>query len=596
MEDDARSKRAAALEEKRRRLQQLKARRSNRTTSIAREIKPASANKTGSGPKNLDSYIDGLLAAPKPVVVIPEAPVAKEAEAEKVEVKEEEERKEEEVVEVKVVKKEMFTIATQTEDVEGEEEASIKEEEVVVEEEKEEEKEEAKEEVKEWSKEDICLAKESASFSSFLDTASKKVERFLGGPILADLLIDVKYGLQKESPSGEPQSGGLVYSRQTYECPRWTRSRRITDLSHSPFHKELILASYHSPPVRTNRLPSRSSNLSSTLEPGTGETYADGLVAIYSLSMPTHPEHVFTCSSPVLASKFHPSEPHLVLGGCHSGRLCLWDMRSGRLPVQRSNLGNPCHSHPIRSLRVVESGRGIVTAGLDGLKFWNLGNLSDPAESLSLEGNPSSMGVADGDTIVCGDEFGSLHVVVPNGRKRAVSVWKKAHFGMVTGVATREWKNKRDVGRKMQKGFSTGTSGLVLTSGVDWTTKLWALAYSDQPLLTFLNSSYDCMSHVAWSPSHPSIFATASTNGNLGLWNLATSLDEPMSGSDGLLVDTDSANGINKIQWSADGKRIAVATSDKLHVLGMVDDVSRGKEEDDKSMMQNLLARGLLQD
>lgn len=54
--------------------------------------------------------------------------------------------------------------------------------------------------------------------------------------------------------------------------------------------------------------------------------------------MPSRPEHIFTCGSPVLQAKFHPTEPNLVIGACHSGQVVVWDVRSGRLPVQRSSL------------------------------------------------------------------------------------------------------------------------------------------------------------------------------------------------------------------------------------------------------------------
>ena len=92
---------------------------------------------------------------------------------------------------------------------------------------------------------------------------------------------------------------------------------------------------------------------------------------------------------------------------------------------------------------------------------------------------------------------------------------------------------------------------------------------------------------------HPSVFATASSNGSLGIWNLASSLDEPLTGSEGIVVD-EMSRGLNKIKWSLDGRRIAVACADKLHVLGLADNVWKSKGDDESRMMNNLKSRGLL--
>ena len=84
--------------------------------------------------------------------------------------------------------------------------------------------------------------------------------------------------------------------------------------------------------------------------------------------MPTRPEHIFTCGSPVTCGRFHPTEPTLILGGCESGQLVVWDTRAGRLPVQKSALtsvlgaSSKGHVYPIGSMEVIEGG---VSADLD---------------------------------------------------------------------------------------------------------------------------------------------------------------------------------------------------------------------------------------
>ena len=111
------------------------------------------------------------------------------------------------------------------------------------------------------------------------------------------------------------------------------------------------------------------------------------------------------------------------------------------------------------------------------------------------------------------------------------------------------------------------------------------------------------------SPVHPSIFATASSNGTLNIWNLASTLDQPVSGTEGIPIDNSNSSttsggdstmasrqGLNRLQWSADGRRMAVASGDKLHVLGVGEEVWKSKGDEDGRVMHNLLSRGLIQE
>ena len=110
------------------------------------------------------------------------------------------------------------------------------------------------------------------------------------------------------------------------------------------------------------------------------------------------------------------------------------------------------------------------------------------------------------------------------------------------------------------------------------------------------------LTHYRRSPVHPSVFATASSNGTLGLWNLATSLDEPITGLQGLLLDKGDNNpaqpshGVNKIKWSRDGRRVAAACSDTVHVLGMTAELWKPKGNEGAKVMNSLRSRGLIDD
>jgi dynein intermediate chain len=144
-----------------------------------------------------------------------------------------------------------------------------------------------------------------------------------------------------------------------------------------------------------------------------------------------------------------------------------------------------------------------LTAATDGkVNFWSLANLRDPAESVQVGGNISCLAVApESHSLVCGDESGSLHFVqsqaagASRSSRRPIRKTQAEHFGMVTSVGT---KPKATGRAGLAKGFLRGPGGLILSTGVDWTVKLWAPAYTDKPLLSLVSHSYDYMCDAQW--------------------------------------------------------------------------------------------------
>jgi dynein intermediate chain, cytosolic len=170
----------------------------------------------------------------------------------------------------------------------------------------------------------------------------------------------------------------------------------------------------------------------------------------------------------------------------------------------------------------------LVTTATDGkVNFWSIANFRDPAESLQVGDSASCCAVApESESLLIGDGNGGLYTIQSasstQGQRSARRTVRKfdisssaqasaapgdgtssaaivGHFGMITSVSAKTipvGSTSRSAG--LSKGFLRGSSGLVLTSGVDWSTKLWAPAYSDQPLMSWVSNSYDYMSDVQW--------------------------------------------------------------------------------------------------
>jgi hypothetical protein len=260
---------------------------------------------------------------------------------------------------------------------------------------------------------------QAAPFGQFITKASKKVERLLEQQETNSLFAasgwDISYA-RDDTEEGETKEGegdnwedaavtkGLLqpgsHSRITLECPKWTQTRCITDMDWSSVHKDLIVASYHQPgsastasmkTTNGNSTDDRDSNGVHTNQAANKATpssfvssqypmeamQADGVALVWSLTMPHRPEFLFTsgASGPIGCIKFLPSSAstssssgsdqhqHLVVGGCDNGQLLLWDLRSGRLPVQKSTLSvvsnkgkNTNHAFRICALQVAEGG------------------------------------------------------------------------------------------------------------------------------------------------------------------------------------------------------------------------------------------------
>jgi dynein intermediate chain len=221
-------------------------------------------------------------------------------------------------------------------------------------------------------------------FGSFLTTASKKVERLLGNAAWTSQLLgnSLADDTSASDANTDPNDAAerWIPSRQVFEAGKWTASRDVTDVSWSSHHRDVFLATYHAPsspyssvvpPTTTTTTATTAaataSSSSSMMTPRSGELQADGLALLWNLNMPTRPEHVLTCASPVLKGRLvGPTQPHLVLGGCASGQVVVWDVRSGgRYPVQTSALTtlSPTakqqqqgHVHPICGMEVTDGG------------------------------------------------------------------------------------------------------------------------------------------------------------------------------------------------------------------------------------------------
>ncbi|XP_053988573.1 cytoplasmic dynein 1 intermediate chain-like isoform X26 [Hylaeus anthracinus] len=395
-----------------------------------------------------------------------------------------------------------------------------------VEQEKEKEKPKEVQELSEEEKQMIILSEE---FQRFLDRTSRIVERALGESV--DIYTDYTGNMDGEDGIDE-KSHQRLWLNRSFFCDRWSRNRCVTSMDWSPQFPELLAASYNNNDDTPN-------------DP-------DGVCLVWNTKFKkTTPEFIFHCQSPVLSITFARFHPNLILGGTYSGQIVLWDNRvQKRTPIQRTPLSANAHTHPVYCLNVVgaQNAHNLISISTDGkLRSWSLDMLSQPQEKLELYAKQSKSIAAtclafphgDVNNFVVGSEDGTVYSACRHGTKAGVLETYEGHQGPVTGISA----------HGVQGGIDF--SHLFLTSSFDWTIKLWSLK-ENKPLYSFEHNG-DYVYDVAWSPTHPALFAAVDDSGRLDLWNLNQDTEVPTAS-----IMIEGCPALNKVSWTPSGLHVTV--------------------------------------
>ncbi|XP_017785638.1 PREDICTED: cytoplasmic dynein 1 intermediate chain isoform X5 [Nicrophorus vespilloides] len=416
------------------------------------------------------------------------------------------------------------------------------------------EQEQAKQEVKEvreLSEEEKQMIILSEDFQRFVDRAGRVMERALGETV--DIYADYS-GLGGDEGLDEKSHQRISFNRWFYD-ERWSKNRCVTSLDWSLQYPELLLSSYNN-------------NDESPNDP-------DGVALIWNTKYKkTTPEYVFHCQSPVMNAKFARFHPNLVLGGTYSGQIVLWDNRvQKRTPIQRTPLSASAHTHPVYCMHVVgtQNAHNLISISTDGrLCSWSLEMLSQPQETMELQRSQSrSVAVtcldfphSDVNNFVVGSEEGAAFSACRHGAKVGVTDTYDGHQGPITGISV----------NAVQGGIDF--SHMFLTSSIDWTIKLWSLK-DTKPIYTFEDNG-DYVLDVAWSPTHPALFAAVDGGGRLDLWNLNQDTEVPAAG---LTVDGNPA--LNRVSWTPSGLHVTVGdNTGKIWVYDVAENFAHPRHDE----------------
>ncbi|VDK42879.1 unnamed protein product [Anisakis simplex] len=398
----------------------------------------------------------------------------------------------------------------------------------------EEQKKEEDQKIPDLSEEEKLQILTSQKFKHFFDFQSKIMERQLAEEV--DVFVDYTRDSTVDEKADSREK--LTLSR-VFVDEKWSAGRCVTGIDFCEQHPELVAVSYdHNP--------------ESPLDPM-------GVVQVWNcrFKKPTA-EFTFYCQSRVTSVAFAKFHPNLIMGGCYSGQICMWDNRlSKKTPVNKSPLSSQAHTHPVYSMAVVgsQNAHNLISISTDGrLCSWSVDNLNQPIDIIDLSWKQKqvtctsmSFALDDVNNFVVGSEEGTVYTASRHGNKGGINdgfegsdvLLVGGHTASITGVDSHKAMGVIDL------------SHLFLSSSLDWTVKLWS---SKEPkALCSFEKHGDYVADVAWSPVHPAVFTSADAAGNLFVWNLNEDNEAPIT-----RLKMEDGVGIRRMKWTHSGQQLTV--------------------------------------
>ena len=266
----------------------------------------------------------------------------------------------------------------------------------------------------ELNEDEIKKILKSDSFAKFMSGSSHILERAIGQSNMFDLLRNYKTDRLNEQNSSK--KGVVSVGAFSDES---VRNRPIMDIQFSSHFPELFLVAYGSKTTHSSASSHTKKVPNSSYQSDHHDHEPLGLVCVWSTGVDSKPEFKFSATSPVLSARFSATDEHIIIGGCYTGQLLMWDMRAKSQPIQRSSLTGKGHKHPIYSMSFVPSvtlsnaaavstsgGAGsttsasnstissavpaavsfdLVTVSVDGvLCYWDISRLVEPSNIINL--------------------------------------------------------------------------------------------------------------------------------------------------------------------------------------------------------------------
>lgn len=259
-----------------------------------------------------------------------------------------------------------------------------------------------------------------------------------------------------------------------------------------------------------------------------------GVVCVYTLKNTTYPEYVFHLDSGVLAIDFSEQHPDLLCFGLYDGSVGIIDIQnSTKGALYQSTVKSGKHSDPVWGVKWqkddLDKNINFFSVSSDGKVFsWTLiKNELQHTEVVELKMEPTAdvvidnadgiFGLGSGSAFdfskysnhvfAVGTEEGRIHLCSKAYSSRYLHTWN-AHTMAIYSIC-----------------WNPVDPNVFISCSADWTVRMWHQNHrDDSPLFSFdLGTSIGC---VAWAPFSSTVFACATAEGKVYIFDLAKNKNE----------------------------------------------------------------------
>ncbi|MEW5300579.1 MAG: hypothetical protein WDW36_003498 [Sanguina aurantia] len=378
--------------------------------------------------------------------------------------------------------------------------------------------------------------------SPALQTSLRILDRMANQNMYEEISMDYKYW-DDASDAFRPGEGSLL--------PLWkftnekAKRRAVTSICWNPLYQDLFAVGYGSYEF---------------LKQGSG------LISIYSLKNPSHPEFSFGCESGVMALSFHPELANLLAVGCYNGAVLVFDVHSpSEEPIYAANVRTGRHHDPVWDVfwQVDESQKALqfVSISSDGnVHQWILNKSELTHESLmklriAEPALPPSAASAPPPAAFAAAATASGNNPAPKAHKPPAEGQPDEGPGLAAGLAA---------GCCMDFCKMPGQGSIYLVGTEEGSIHKCSKAYSSQYLTSF-QAHHLSVYAVRWNHIHPRTFLSASADWTVKLWDTQD--------SSGPILSFDLNDSVGDVAWSPVSSTIFAAITDdgKVHVYDLAE-------------------------
>eukprot|EP00658_Telonema_sp_P-2_P028807 TRINITY_DN22003_c0_g1_i5.p1 TRINITY_DN22003_c0_g1~~TRINITY_DN22003_c0_g1_i5.p1 ORF type:complete len:368 (+),score=73.26 TRINITY_DN22003_c0_g1_i5:254-1357(+) len=271
-----------------------------------------------------------------------------------------------------------------------------------------------------------------------------------------------------------------------------------------------------------------------------------GIIACWSAKNPIAPERVITLppGAGVSSMGFSTVHPSLLAVGCTDGTLALYDVRRhSDSPVMKTSVGTGQHTGTVWEVRWnhrgKDRGENLISASADGhIMEWSIRKgIERTADLMKLKRVPNR--AQEGGNLAGNNRPGQLPKEALLSRQSGgMSFDISPHDNIVYVVGTEDGtihKCSRSQNENYLMDYAPHAEPVYrlrwspfsnqhfLTCSADWTSRLYNVDVSD-PLLKLDSSLQDAVHDISWSPAVSTLFASATAQGWVQLWDIGDPL------------------------------------------------------------------------